>query len=205
VKESGTIACSIGRHPLHPVVILSCTSTETLQEPDWDFQKIVDEWKPAVKQELDMRLEAAALKEVGANMKAAGVQAIVPAPCDQHLTARVLVMEFCHGFSVRDTEAMDRHGVDRKVLMHRICHAFAVQMHVNGFFNADPHPGNLLVSTNKAQNGNDASVPVLLDFGLTKRFTDHMLLSFARMMHATYSMDVDELVAAFKVAPVCRL
>ena len=63
----------------------------------------------------------------------------------------------------------------------------------------DPHPGNILVSTNEAQNSNDPSVPVLLDFGLTKRFSPKMLVAFARMMHASYAMDVDELVAAFKV------
>eukprot|EP00951_Prasinocladus_malaysianus_P010749 scaffold79205_cov15-Prasinocladus_malaysianus.AAC.1 len=33
-----------------------------LQEPDYDFTKVIDEWKPAVKQELDMRQEAEALK-----------------------------------------------------------------------------------------------------------------------------------------------
>jgi hypothetical protein len=33
-----------------------------LQEPDYDFRKIVDEWKPAVEQELDMRIEADALR-----------------------------------------------------------------------------------------------------------------------------------------------
>eukprot|EP00873_Tetraselmis_striata_P006515 jgi/Tetstr1/426779/TSEL_016994.t1 len=167
-------------------------------EPDYDFRKIVDEWKPAVEQELDMRIEARALKEVAANMKAAGVRAIVPAPRDDMLSRRVLVMEFCHGFSVRSLELMDKHGVDREALLHRVCHAWAVQMHVDGFFNADPHPGNILVSTSPEQNGGDPSVPVLLDFGLTKRFEPNMHLAFARMMHACHSMDVDELVAAFK-------
>lgn len=200
-------------------------------------------------------------QEVAKNMEAAGVEAIVPKPNKVFLSPRVLVMDFCHGFSVRDTASMDKHGVDRGALMHRICRAFAVQMHVNGFFNAgeplpshgleprgrrhpplpplsfprfpccrpdrvcqqdgrrigrnpaysltasssaDPHPGNILVSTSESQNGGDPSVPVLLDFGLTKRFTPHMLVAFARMMHATYSMDVDELVAAFKVPAECK-
>jgi predicted unusual protein kinase regulating ubiquinone biosynthesis (AarF/ABC1/UbiB family) len=69
-------------------------------------------------------------------MKAAGVRAVVPTPRTDMLTRRVLVMEFCHGFSVRDMQAMDKHGVDREALLHRICHAWAVQMHVDGFFNA---------------------------------------------------------------------
>ena len=46
-------------------------------------------------------------------------------------------------------------------------------MHVGGVFNADPHAGNILVSTAPNQEG-DAAVPVFLDFGLTKRLPPHL-------------------------------
>ena len=61
---------------------------------------------------------------------------IVPKPCTRLNTKRVLLMEFCDGFAVRDMDAMNKNKVDRNLLMDRICQAFAVQMHVNGFFNA---------------------------------------------------------------------
>eukprot|EP00972_Heterocapsa_arctica_P092067 13578861-Heterocapsa_arctica.AAC.1 len=67
--------------------------------------------------------------------------------------------------------------------MERVCAAFAVQIHENGFFNADPHPGNVHVSVDPAQNGGDPNVPLLLDYGLTKRLEPPMQLAFARLMH----------------------
>jgi predicted unusual protein kinase regulating ubiquinone biosynthesis (AarF/ABC1/UbiB family) len=48
-------------------------------------------------------------------------------------------MDFCEGFPVRNTEVLDEYGVDRELLLERVCAAWAVQMHIGGFFNADPH------------------------------------------------------------------
>ena len=71
-----------------------------------------------------------------------------------------------------------------------------MQMHVGGCFNADPHSGNILVSTAEADG--DASVPVLLDFGLTKRLDNNMRLAFARLVHAADENDVDALLQSFQ-------
>merc|ERR1712238_365753 len=54
--------------------------------------------------------------------------------------------------------------------------------------------GNILVST--AVPG-DASVPVLLDFGLTKRLDPKLKLAFARLMHSSHETDVDGLLQSF--------
>ena len=52
---------------------------------------------------------------------------------------------------------------------------------VNGYFNADPHPGNILV---QVRDGH--AVPVLLDFGMTKVLDDKTRLSFAQVSGALY-------------------
>lgn len=102
------------------------------QEPDYDFRQIVQEWIPAVKQELDLRIEAQNLVEAGANMAKSGVKVVVPAPIDGYTTSKVLVMEYCPGFSVRDVEEMSRRNADRETILSRVCEAWAVQMHING-------------------------------------------------------------------------
>ncbi|GMH32993.1 hypothetical protein BSKO_00827 [Bryopsis sp. KO-2023] len=165
-------------------------------EPDYDFRKIVFEWIPAVRQELDLRIEASNLNEAKTNLAKAGVNVILPAPVEGYITQKVIVMDFCPGFSVRDVEEIDRVGADREVILSRVCEAWAVQMHVDGFYNADPHPGNILISTSKEQNGGDPSVPILLDFGLTKRLSADMKLAFAKMVHSTHIMDVDGLLTS---------
>jgi predicted unusual protein kinase regulating ubiquinone biosynthesis (AarF/ABC1/UbiB family) len=44
----------------------------------------------------------------------------------------------------------------------------------------------------------DASVPVLLDFGLTKRLETDAKLAFAKLMHASDETDVDALLQSFE-------
>lgn len=77
------------------------------------------------------------------------------------------------------------------------CHPLNLLLLYLGFYNADPHPGNILISTSEEQNGGDPSVPILLDFGLTKRFSEDMKLAFSKMVHSTYIMDVDGLLTSF--------
>ena len=108
---------------------------------------------------------------------------------------RVLVMDFCAGFAIKDVRQLDARGVDRELLLSRVCEAWAVQMHTAGVFNADPHAGNILVST---AAGEDGAVPVLLDFGLTKRLTPALKLAFARLVHASHESNVDALLQSFE-------
>eukprot|EP00536_Pseudo-nitzschia_multiseries_P001288 jgi/Psemu1/234462/estExt_Genewise1.C_160099 len=163
-------------------------------DPDLDVGPVIREYNQEVRKELDFRTEAEHMEEVRRVLSENRATVILPETIDGLVTERVLVMEYCEGFPVKDTASMDRHGVDRALLLERICEAWAVQMHVGGLFNADPHGANILVSTAVPR---DASVPVLLDFGLTKRLDPPMKLAFARLMHASYEGDVDALLQSF--------
>ena len=147
-----------------------------------------------MREELDLRNEASNLRAVGTNLRARGVEVIVPRPFPEFTTEKVLVMEFCEGFSVKATERLAP-DFDRALFMRRVCEAFAQQIHVDGLYNADPHPGNILVSTDPANP--DSSVPVLLDFGLVKRFTPAMKVAFSKSVHASYIEDIDMLAKSF--------
>lgn len=167
--------------------------------PKYDFRKIVAEWIPAVQEELDLTNEARNLDLIRQNMARANIKVIVPRiPNKDLIKPSVLVMEFCKGFSVRETDQYKAHGVDKLKLLERICHSWATQMHIDGVFNADPHPGNILVSTDAQMNGGDPSVPVLLDFGLTRSFDDKIRIAFSRLVHSCYVMDIDEMLKSFE-------
>lgn len=164
-------------------------------DPDLDFGPVIREYSTEVKKELDFRTEAVNMNDVRELLaRSNSVQAIVPKTIPGLVTERVLVMDFCEGFPIRDTAKLDLYRVDRELLLERVCTAWAIQMHVGGIFNADPHMGNILVST--AIPG-DASVPVLLDFGLTKRLDPKIKLAFARLMHSSHESDVDGLLQSF--------
>lgn len=165
-------------------------------DPNLDFNPIVNEYTAEVARELDFRTECANMDEVRNLLEASDIRAKVPKSIPELVTERVLTMEFCQGFPIRDLVKLDDNHVDRSLLLSRVCEAWAMQMHVGGCFNADPHSGNILVSTAEADG--DASVPVLLDFGLTKRLDNDMRLAFARLVHAADENDVDALLQSFQ-------
>mmetsp|Transcript_16312 Transcript_16312/g.28549 ORF Transcript_16312/g.28549 Transcript_16312/m.28549 type:complete len:966 (-) Transcript_16312:122-3019(-) len=167
-------------------------------DPDQDWRPVASEWTSAVRSELDFKKEAQNLREVAGNMKRTGVKVIVPEPVEGWIAQRAMLMDFCEGQAARDAAELQALGVDRQVFLERVCQAFAAQIHEDGFFNADPHPGNVHVSTNTLQNGGDPNVPVLLDYGLTKRFEPPMRLAFARLMHASHVSDPDGLERALE-------
>lgn len=102
------------------------------QDPDYDFRKIVNEWIPAVREEVDLRIEARNLHETTKNMEKAGVRVILPCPVDKLVSRKVLVMQYCPGFSIRSVDEFEKRKVDREVVLARVCEAWAVQMHING-------------------------------------------------------------------------
>ncbi|CAI5956856.1 unnamed protein product [Closterium sp. NIES-64] len=178
-------------------------------EPEYDFKPVVGEWVKEVLKELDFRLEAANLERVARNFKqhqveggsstapdtgeassdGLAVEASVPAVV--RATERVLVMEFVQGVRLSDLPALDALHVDRQVLLNRIARAYAHQIYVGGFFNADPHPGNFLVSDEAPH------LPVLLDFGLTKAVDHAKRVALAKMLLAAAEGDVAMLLSAF--------
>lgn len=66
-------------------------------------------------------------------------------------TQRVLLLEYFDGLRLNNRAALDAHGVDRQRLVEVICRAYARQIYVDGFFNADPHPGNFLGELSKTK------------------------------------------------------
>ncbi|EDQ91494.1 uncharacterized protein MONBRDRAFT_15322, partial [Monosiga brevicollis MX1] len=145
-------------------------------DPSYDFRPVLDEWSKVAVKELDFRNEMLSSERVRANMADAKLDVIVPAMFKKYCTERLLTMEFAKGFKVTDSELLDAHGIDREALMRRICQAFAHQVYVQGFFNCDPHPGNLLI-----QVGEDGTArPVLLDYGMCRELNDEKRIAFAR-------------------------
>ena len=61
-------------------------------------------------------------------------------------TSRVLTMEFIQGVKATDLEAIDAAGLDREGVALTALRATIKQMLIDGFFHADPHPGNVLVN-----------------------------------------------------------
>jgi ubiquinone biosynthesis protein len=104
-----------------------------------DIPAVVEHLSSSLRRELDFREEAANLermREVLADFPHLGV----PAVHEQLSTKRLLVMDEIQGVPLREASAGDDRGRAAKELLD----AFYRQVLTEGFFHADPHPGNLL-------------------------------------------------------------
>lgn len=106
--------------------------------------EVVDTLIRSVTMEMDLRLEAAALSELGENTSG-DADFRVPRP-DWELTARdVLTAEWIDGVRLSDLAAIDAAGHDRVALGRTVIQSFLKHTLRDGFFHADMHPGNLFV------------------------------------------------------------
>ncbi|HEX3556611.1 MAG TPA: AarF/ABC1/UbiB kinase family protein [Thermoanaerobaculia bacterium] len=124
------------------------------------FQDILDEFRKTLLRELDYRREAQNLTLLATNLKAYD-RLVIPRPVDDYTTSRVLTMDYVKGTKITDLSPLARIDIDGRALAEDLCRAYLDQILVDGFFHADPHPGNLLVT--------DDGRLALLDLGMVAR------------------------------------
>lgn len=110
-------------------------------EPEYDFTPVLEEWSKVAIRELDFKNEVENMTRIRENLLNTKLEVIVPQVEGNLYSNRVIVMEFCEGFKVTDTDLLDMYGIEREALLKRICQAYAHQVYIDGYFNCDPHPG----------------------------------------------------------------
>jgi ubiquinone biosynthesis protein len=138
-----------------------------------DIPALVEHLSDSLRRELDFREEAANVERMREAL-ASYDRLEVPRLYPEFSTSRLLVLEFIDGIPI--LEAPD--SEERRDAAHQLLEAFSRQILVDGFFHADPHPGNLLWS--------DAKI-YLLDLGMVGELGPEvreililLLLAFAR-------------------------
>jgi ubiquinone biosynthesis protein len=128
----------------------------------YDFSQMVAEFRKSLIDELDYLREAAHLKQLGENL--AGFPGIVvPQPVPDYTTSRVLTMDYVLGTKVTDIAPVARLELPAEQLARDLIRAYLHQIVVDGFFHADPHAGNVLVTT-------DGKL-ALIDLGMVGRLS----------------------------------
>lgn len=140
-----------------------------------DLLALLDEFARTLYEELDYLAEARNAETFAANF-ASDPYIYVPAPYWTHTTRRVLILEDVGSIKIVDFEAMEAAGIDRSAVAQRLFRAYLQQVFYDGFFHADPHPGNLFVHPLEWQEDN-AALPgrpfllVFVDFGMVGHIT----------------------------------
>lgn len=113
--------------------------------------------------ELDLRLEAAAISEMAENIK--GDRGfVIPEVSWDHTTDTVLTTSWVEGIPIRDLEALDAAGLDRKALARTLLQSFLRHAIRDGYFHADMHQGNLFADPRSGD-------VIAVDFGIMGRIS----------------------------------
>lgn len=115
----------------------------------------------------------------------------IPAVYEDYTTRRVLVLEWINGIKINDYAALQAAGIDRLEVANRTVQAYFHQFFDEGFFHADPHPGNIFVKRGPAGNG-----PIIefVDFGMVGSLTNSMKESLKELFLSFLTRDADTMV-----------
>jgi predicted unusual protein kinase regulating ubiquinone biosynthesis (AarF/ABC1/UbiB family) len=134
-----------------------------------DLRALLDEFSRILYQELDYVQEAKNAETFARNFcQDPGVH--VPRVYRELSTRRVLILEDVGAIKIADVAALDAAGVDRTEVAARLFNVYLKQWFEDGFFHADPHPGNLFIHpTGEAGERPRPFVLTFVDFGMTGR------------------------------------
>lgn len=136
----------------------------------YEFENMLINLRKSLLRELDFTIEANNLHTIGQNL-AEFENIVVPEPIDDFTTTRVLTMEYIAGKKITALNPLRLLEIDGGLLADELFRAYLNQFLIDGFFHADPHPGNVFLT--------DDNRIALLDVGMvgrmTRTFQDNLL------------------------------
>lgn len=122
----------------------------------------------------------------------------VPKVYWRYASPRVLTLEYLPGIKISQYEALEAAGIDRKAVARQGAQAYLLQLLNDGFFHADPHPGNIAVSP-------DGSL-IFYDFGMMGRIKSNIREGLMETLFGIAQKDGDRVVQSLielgAIAPV---
>ncbi len=145
---------------------------------------MVAEFRASILMELDYLQEARNLATLRQNLSQFR-RILIPCAIGDYTTARVLTMEYVHGAKVTALTPLARVEVEGSVIAEELFYAYLKQILVDGFFHADPHPGNVFIT-------DDGKSVALLDLGMVARISPGMQEKLLQLLFAMSEGNSDE-------------
>ncbi len=126
----------------------------------------------------------------------------VPKIYDQHSTGRVLTLENVEGLRIDDVDGIRAAGISTTVLAERLLDIYFKQVFRDGFFHADPHPGNIFVRAlpPTTESSAEESTPfqiTFIDFGMMGNIQSVMSDNLQRILLAVAKRDAAALTQIY--------
>lgn len=147
----------------------------------WAPTEMVRQLRPVVMHELDFNRERGSLKQFSEMLRDDRQHVIVPQVVDALCSRRLLVMHEMIGVPLADVLSSGSATTVRQDFGKRIARVYLKMVFEDGYFHADPHPGNLFCLE-------DGRIGIL-DFGMTGRIDEALRESIEEMLFAINSGD----------------
>ncbi len=149
---------------------------------------VIAEFSSMIVKEVDLSIECENLKKFRMLYANQGVR--FPEPYESYCSQDALVMRFEQGVRIDNLELLRENRTSLPDLIGKIVIFYTEQMLIRGFFHADPHPGNLLVSP--------SGQLILLDFGMVKRLQKSTRIAMIELVKAANEQDFELFITSCK-------
>jgi ubiquinone biosynthesis protein len=153
----------------------------------YNFREIVREFEHMLSEETNFILEGQHAQNFRAHFRNDS-NVHIPDIYWPHTTPQILTMEFVNGIKLTDLEEINRQGLNRQLIAHRLINAYFYQIFIHGFFHADPHPGNLSVLPGERI--------VFMDFGIVGKLDDETRLKISDFILGLVQKDTAAIIRA---------
>ncbi|MBI1225407.1 MAG: AarF/ABC1/UbiB kinase family protein [Bacteroidetes bacterium] len=154
------------------------------------FDYVYSQVRQMIEEELDFAKEAIAMQRIAENLRSEEkfeIPTVHPAFC----TGRVLTTTWHSGVKIAELKQLDAWSLDKRELATRVLRAYSHMLFKDGYYHADPHPGNILVKE-------DGTI-VLLDFGAVAELSSDFRSGFQRLIEAGVKNDTDAMIDAARM------
>lgn len=149
-----------------------------------DADVALAEVEASTKKELDFRNEVKAILRFRENNEERTV-IDAPNPLVKYTSKRVLVQEYIEGINGIKMDRLIEAGYDKKDFVEKFVYTFLTQVFEDGFFHADPHPGNIIIRDQQI---------IYIDFGLVGELSESNRKNLLEILEAITLEDVDQLM-----------
>ena len=163
-----------------------------------DVPSLIEEFSTSVREEVDYLAEGRNA-EIFADKFKEVARVHVPRVVWTHTTRRVLTLEDVFAIKITDYEAITAAGIDRKEVAKTLLDTYLKQIFEDGFFHADPHPGNLFVTPEPDKQGWRLT---FVDFGMVGHVPDTLRNGLRELLISVGTQDAARLIRSFQTLHV---
>jgi len=174
-----------------------CAIYERLDPQPMELMPLLQEMQTHLALELDFQREIRSAERIAELFK--GDPAVtVPRVYHELSAGRVITMEFHSGIKPTDKDALVAAGLDTGAVVQELMRVYVTMILARGFFQADPHPGNIFVNPYRRRDGKVIPRFVLLDFGLAKELPKSFGYALFNLMFAIMTRNDASAIKSFK-------